>query len=259
VSEIKGRGAWPSTGTGGTYTRKNNEIVPGPFYMLHEDPMRQIGLKTYCQRAESRPVGLNYNAVFHGVVAIQLLCNAYLGSNHSANLPYLSGDGIFGPQTDRAVRLVQTSAGLKADGMVGRNTMKVLLTPRIKLIAAKHKEPWEPLVGIMTYEGAWDPGAVGGADPNDLGLVQINTIAHPHVSFSDAFCPSFAINYAASLIRAGLDAFNGDIRLAIASYNLGIGGTRQWVAAGSPSVWTPPWSTFPRRVDEYVNKILQAA
>lgn len=253
--EQRGRGAWPRDGEGGTITRSKGKTVPGPYYGLHDDALQQIGLRTWCKREMGEPVQLSYNATFHAVVGIQMLCNGYMGR------PQLSGDGIFGPATDIAVRQVQRDAGLVEDGLVGRSTMKALLMPVIKSTAARYNEPWRPIYGILDSEGGWDPGAVGYIDAADWGLAQINTVAHPHVSFAQAFCPSFAVRFIAGYLRGMLDALDGNLEDAVAAYNLGLGGARQWIRDGRPDVWTVPWSTQykDRNVRGYIDRILNAA
>jgi peptidoglycan hydrolase-like protein with peptidoglycan-binding domain len=218
-----------------------------------DDPYQRIGLRTFCQRLDGRDVSQDYSAVFHGVVGIQMLLNNTLSKN-------MNCDGVFGPVTDAAVREFQKSAKLFEDGVVGIRTVRSLMYPLIVDAANKRNESWQPIFGIMQSESGWDPGAIGFTDPNDVGLAQINLIAHPHVSFAQALCPSFATNFVAEYFRNALNQLNNNEDDAIASYNLGIGGTRMWIAAGRPDVWTPPWSgSGPRKVSEYIAKIRSAA
>ena len=243
-----GRGAWPSKGTGGTL--RANGTAPGPFYCLASDPLNQIGLKTWCIRADGRPVRQEYNATFHAVVGIQMLCNGYAGTS-------LNCDGIFGPVTKEAVIAAQKKAGLSADGVVGQKTMKSLLLPVIKAKSTTTVD-WRAVYGILRFEGALDPGAIGYLDTTDWGLAQINSNAHPDVSFAQAFCPSFAVQFIVNYLTYSLTVLNGDIRLAIASYNLGIGGTREWLRLGQPTIWTPSWSSVTRNTSMYIDRILSA-
>lgn len=257
MAEYTGRGAWSRTGRGGTLrlSSTTGTTVPGPFYMLErsDDPYQRIGLRTFCQRLDGRSVTQDYNAVFHGVVGIQMLLNDALNKT-------MNCDGVFGPVTDAAVKDYQKSAKLVSDGIVGIKTMSNLMYPLVLKVANKYNEAWQPIFGILQSESGWDPAAIGGIDPNDTGLAQINLIAHPQVSFAQALCPSFATNFVASYFRNALDQLNGNENDAIASYNLGIGGTRMWISDGRPDVWTPPWSNSgPRKVAEYIAKIRSAA
>ena len=246
-----GRGAWSSKGIGGTLKPSRGKTIPGPYYMLAENDIDQIGLGTWCRRAQGLPVNQDYNATFHGVVGIQLLLNSYVGAN-------LEGDGIFGPTTKWYTVVAQKKAGLVEDGVIGIKTMKALLLPLIQRTAAKFNEPWEPIYGVLRFEGALDPGAVGYIDPQDWGLAQINTKYHPEVSFAQAFCPSYATAFVANYLRYGLDSLDGNLRDAVVSYNLGIGGARQWIRAGRPDVWTPVGSDLERKPNEYIDRILNA-
>lgn len=253
MTEYQGRGAWSKVG--GTLKKavvnKKTVTVPGPYYMLATDPNQRVGLRPWLLNYAGQKVDLNESAVWHGVVAIQVLI-VWLGISCPIH-------GVFDNDTDIAVRKAQAQLGLIADGIVGQATMKKLLLPLIKRVAStKMDQDWRAIYGILANEGAFDPGAVGYLDSNDLGLAQINLPSHPSVSFSDAFCPSKTVNFVADLLAQGLTAF-GNERDAIASYNLGIGGTRLWIAAGRPDVWTPPWADRERYVRVYIDRILNAA
>lgn len=245
MSDYQGRGAWSSKGVGGTLKDNNN---PGPYYMYTNRTLAQIGAVAYFNRDAGRPTELNFLATYHGVVGIQTLLN-------SQHFP-CPVTGVFTSETDAAVKVAQRTLGLVADGKVGQTTMKTLLKPLVVSTAKKSMniDP-QPIWGILANEGAFDPGAVGFYDSNDLGLAQINILAHPEVTISQAFCPSYSVQFVADKIAAGISEFH-DVELAIAAYNLGIGGTKQWIAAGRPDIWTPPWADKPRNVRKYIDNIL---
>lgn len=246
----QGRGAWPRDGQGGTLDAAG--AAPGKYYSLAQEPLKQIGLKTLCRKLQGESVAVDYDATYHGVLAIQAL----LIEDFNANL---NGDGVYGPSTRDSVVEAQKSFGVTADGVVGPETMRWLLWPHIHQIANYRNVPWNIIYGLLQNEGAWDPGAVGWVDGNDLGLAQINLTYHPDVTLSEAFCSSFAINFIANYMATALQAFDNNVIDATVSYNLGIGGARQWIRDGRPIQWTPPWSPLERRPFEYADRILNAA
>lgn len=249
MAEYQGRGAWSSKGVGGTLKPLKKVVVPGPYYMLHPNPLGQVGAKAWLFNLIGQPVELNELATYHGVIAIQVLVNQ-LGFQCPIS-------GVFTVETDQAVKGAQAKLGLKADGVVGQTTMKALINPvAAKIAKALMDIDPKPLYGILQNEGAYDPGAVGYFDANDLGLAQINILSHPNVTISNAFCPSFAIKFIADKIAYGVNEFH-DIELAVASYNLGITGTKEWVRLGMPNEWVPSWATKPRNTREYINRILK--
>lgn len=78
------------------------------------------------------------------------------------------------------------------------------------------------LAAVLFQESRYNPKAVGG-DPNDRGIAQINSIAFPNVSSSQAFDPSFAIPFAAKKLADDIAYFE-DVNRGIAAYNVGRGG-----------------------------------
>lgn len=248
--EREGRGAWPNDGRGGTLNAKGTG--PGKFYTLSQDPLKQVGLAKICRELKSQPIPRDENATFHAVLAIQAL----LIEDFSANL---KGDGVFGPETFEAVKSAQRWLAITVDGVVGIETMKWLLWPHIHRIAKIHEIPWNVIYGFIQNEGNWDPGAVGYIDSNDVGLAQINLPSHPSVTESQAFCPSFSMFFIAGYIQNAMAELNNNVIDAVVSYNLGIGGTRQWIRAGRPTAWTPVGSDLERKPFEYAERILNAA
>jgi hypothetical protein len=245
---MSGRGAWNTRGVGGTLTRdRTGKIIPGRWYLAADGDQR-ISIKVFRQLRNGVTPEINDLAVFLGAKAIQKL----LGFDERGQ------DGLIGPLTDGRIRNKQKELGVAQDGLIGPKTMKAMLMPLVRDMAKKYDVRWQILCGKLTYEGAWDPGAVGFSDANDLGLSQISIVAHPSVSPEQAFDPEFALDFGAKFMRSNLDAFNGNERDAIAAYNLGQGGTRQWISAGRPDTWQGSWMSSPRNVKAYIDRILGA-
>lgn len=247
----QGRGAWPSDGRGGTLS---NPTTPGKYYMLGEG-WNTVGIHAVLRFLDGQSnIPFDEIAVHNGVKGIQSLLNACDGIKNKVTV-----DGVFGKQTDTAVRELQKIGSLPINGVVGPATMKTLmLLPIVKDSATKNIS-WEAVYGLLAFEGGWDPGAVGYVDSNDLGLAQVNTKAHPTVTVTRAYDPFWAIGFIENYLINARTYLGNNIRDMVASYNLGIGGARQWIAAGRPDVvWQPSWSTTPRKPNEYIDKILNA-
>lgn len=240
---MTGRGAWSVAGQGGTLNVGGK--TAGPYYCL------AVG-RPWVGTLGANP-DANTRAVHGGVVAIQQALNA---QNNAALLV----DGLFGPATYRAVTAWQTkqppSANTGIWGGVGPDSARALFVPQIKQLVT---DGWAYVVGgILNAESMWDPGAVGYIDDTDLGLAQINGPSHPDLSDAERLNPQVAIGFAHNQFLANLHYFGGDLRTAVAAYNLGQGGATTWKKAGSPAIWTPPGSTAARDVAGYIDRILTA-
>jgi hypothetical protein len=64
---------------------------------------------------------------------------------------------------------------------------------------------------------------------------------------------NFVIDYMNNAIRN----FDGVVRDAIASYNLGSGGARDWISQGRPEWYTPKGQTKARNVWAYIDSVLK--
>jgi peptidoglycan hydrolase-like protein with peptidoglycan-binding domain len=162
-----GRGAWPASGRGGTLALDG---TPGGYYLY---------------RAGSAIVGsgglaaadLDHRAVAYGVKAIQFALRWH-GSTVIA-------DARYGPATATAVAAFQKTVSAQpyvdtvhpADpaGVVGKGTAFHLFAPMANAYAQRAGVPVGVAHGIVELESAWDPGAVGGTTPQDLGLAQWRT------------------------------------------------------------------------------------
>jgi soluble lytic murein transglycosylase-like protein len=210
-----------------------------------------IGVKVHIALANKQQVTINDYAVYLGVKAIQRRLNITLGTD-------LAVDGMLGPKTDAVIKQLQTKLGVVADGMIGPNTATALFLPVIKEEAKNYGVDWSIVAGLIKQESQFDPGAVGYQDTHDMGLGQINLTSHPDVSVEQAFTPAFAVDYVADRFRGALVYWKGNVRDAIASYNLGNGGTNEWIKKGRPDIWTPSWDSVPRNTKEYIDNILNA-
>lgn len=116
--------------------------------------------------------------------------------------------------------------------------------------AAREKQINEALLSALLFqESRFNPGALGGNQTSrDRGIAQINSVAYPGVTDEQAYDPSFAVPFAANLLRENIDRFGGDISRGVAAYNVGPGGA---------SVTGPaPFGGGPRG-QQYIDSIAQ--
>jgi hypothetical protein len=198
-----------------------------------------------------RPDDVNVRAVNAGVFAIQ----------RALNRRFKEGDikvtGVFDQATSDLVQRFQSErmSGQTPWPGCGPDTAKALFSPDIKSRCKKKGWPDPAVVcGVIKMESNFDPGAVGLVDDRDLGLAQINGAAHPDLSEGERLAPltaiDFVIDYLANATRALKDE-----DLAIASYNLGIGGATAWDKAGRPNPYAPAPGAPKRDVNAYIAKI----
>lgn len=238
----RGRGAWAVSGLGGTLNVDGRS--KGPYYCLAAAGVRKVG---------DIPAGsdINSRAVRAGVLAIQ---NAL----QRRQVP-VKVTGVFDAQTKSAVAAFQREhmPGESDWGGVGPETAEALFHHDVKVRAqAAGLSEWWAVCGIAYHESTYDPGAVGYLDPSDLGLFQINGPAHPDMTEQQRLQPIPSIIFAAEYLIGARGSLGGNLRDAVASYNLGVGGARTWIRAGRPDTWTPTGSTTPRDVTGYIDGIL---
>jgi len=233
---MTGRGAWPTNGSGGTKKYKDG-TQPGPYYYLG---------------AGESVTDVNSFAVHEAVKAYQKALRRVQDN------PNIVIDGVFGTQTSRAVLHFQQEhpeVG-KPWGGIGPETSKAILYPSLLRQVKKREFPYPKVVsGVVKTESLWDAGAVGYLDDDDYGLAQINGPSHPNLTDEERFEPKRAFNFIIDYLNNALSRLDNDLDLAIASYNLGIGGARQWDIAGRPNYWTPVGSDRLRNVRAYIDNI----
>lgn len=240
-----GRAAWPDSGLGGTLDGSGK--APGPLYRAPVGDQQLPGLVGFRALKAGTSVDINSYAVFAAVRAIQALVGAGV-------------DGLFGQETGAKLVAWQDSHGQVDDGLFGEVSSKAMFLPFVN--AAVNKATTDTTArasirklahGHIGYESGWDPGAVGGTTPHDLGLGQINGPANPSLNVDDRLNPRVAIPYVVYLVQANLTAMGGVEEDAIAAYNLGVTGAKEWVRLGRPEVWN---GRFVRR---YIRSVQAAA
>lgn len=244
-----GRGAWPAkTGRGGTLN--SSGTGPGPYYRKRRwgSSAKLVGKVGADAVKNQQPVSIDYYAVYKAVQTIQ----RWLGAE---------ADGVYGRETKNVVKQWQSEMNLKADGVFGPTAARALFEPVILREASK-ADPGSAVlgpivVGHISWESGFDPGAVGGVSPHDLGLCQINGIAHPDMSVDKRLTSLPSIKWAVDFVKSNLDEFPNNLDAGIAAYNLGKGGARSWVRAGSPDVWERDGKTTDVR--RYVDEIKSRA
>lgn len=236
---------WSTGGRGGTLEFGGDGTTrPGPYYMLASPTM---GEALVGSGGPNHPE-LNYRAVHFAVKAIQRALNRELGPGT------VRPDGVFGRATKSAVIRWQNKMSISPWGGIGDSSSKLLFMPL--LISSVKTQLQRVVCGLVSHESLWDPGTVGYADPDDLGLGQINMPANPAVTEEQAFQPKVAFEYIELIMAQRLETFDGNLGDAIASYNLGAGGALSWIRAGRPDLWQPsPQGSF-RNVRNYINTVL---
>lgn len=246
----RGRGSYPSSGAGGTLS--SDGMKPGRYYTLNHGDQKMIGLTGYRANQANARVSIDDYAVWRGTVGIQRM----LG---------VTSDGLFGKHTFAALKSWQSSRGLVADGVAGPTTLRAMFSPLARKIAvmagSAHTVLPDLVVGHVGYESGWDVGAVGESTPVDLGLGQINGPSHPTMTEIMRLDPETALRFVAQFVDGNLTSFDGNVRDAVAAYNLGVGGARSWIKAGRPDVWTRTVGdrTVTTYVRRYIDRVLELA
>lgn len=168
---------------------------------------------------------LLYRAVSYGVRDIQMRINE-MGFG-----AILKVDGLLGLNTDWAIGWAQNQFRLTIDGQAGPITCRAMFWSYIKMMG------YSPAVlhsigGIAQHESGYDPGAVGTADPEDLGLVQINGPSHPAMTEAVRFDYHSALKFCGDFLTAAVTKY-GKIDLAVAAY-ANPGWADQWLKTGNP-------------------------
>lgn len=239
---MNGRGAWNNSGLGGT--KKYKSSAPGPYYYLGSG-----------EKPADRPRDPNEYVVHRAVVAYQRALHRRSGDD-------LVYDGVYGQQTHDAVMRFQKNHEEQTGtpwGGIGPQTSEALLRPDLVRVVKRLDIPGvtvDMVSGTIRHESNWDAGAVGYVDIRDVGLAQINAQAHPEWSTEQRLRPVLCFRFVVNYYRNALLELNRNTRDAVASYNLGIGGTRSWIKAGRPDMWTPAGSSTPRNVKAYIDGIL---
>lgn len=246
-----GRGAWPSSGKGGTL--RSDGTLPGRYYRAAAGTALPLGRVAYRADRDSTECSIDEYAVWRAAIGIQA---------ELKDLGFLttSVDGLWGTLTDEAVKKFQTARALTPDGLFGPVSARKLFEPLARkyctTIDSTHADMLaRVVVGTINWESGWDAGAVG-SDVNDLGLGQINGPANPTLSINDRFSPRTALPWVTRFCDGNLAYFSYDLDAGIAAYNLGRAGAKRWVTEGKPDIFLV--NGVPRDVRKYITQILSA-
>jgi hypothetical protein len=245
VTPTRGRGAFPSSGLGGTLNASGTAL--GAYYRAPAvGSVNMIGLTAARAERDGTSVSVNDYATYMAVRWYQKFFSATV-------------DGIWGPKTDQLVKAWQSKNGLVADGVLGPKTSRAILVPlanaESKSVNSAHPELAGLVRGHVSWESNWDIGAVGGSTPQDLGLGQINGPSHPDMTIQDRLTPEKALAWVANFVNFNLKAFSYNVRDAVAAYNLGTGGAYSWIRSGRPDVWVNS-SGRSIEVKKYIDNVL---
>lgn len=181
-----GRGAWSRAG------------IDTDFRYYYRPLGKKVG-----NEAE---LSLAHWAVSAGVYALQARLDA---------LGHMSGQwkkGIFGYSTRRGLKAFQAANSLKVDGTLYWDDAKALWFPVIDRYEATRGIPDHFLRGIINFESAMDPGAVGyfiyypDFRGVDRALGQINSEAQAQITWRQAFQPWTALAWSADRL---VDTYRG--------------------------------------------------
>lgn len=235
-----GRGAW--TLTGGLLPVKPGSKSKSGYYRRAVEDELPVGYAWLSKSDTSH----HAQCVWMGVKSIQAL----LG---------ITEDGWFGPATQAASVGAQQAAGIVADGIVGRSTMRVLLTPIVHDLSVHISVPESILGGIAANESALDPAAVG-VNGEDHGVVQINLAAHPEVSLETSMNPADSLHFAAEDLHQTFKIWEGRTKndvdpwdVAIANHNSPLL-AKKWALSGE----APVVKNRPFQIADYVKRVREA-
>jgi len=220
-----GRGSFATNAQlGGTLSA--NGLTAGPYYRAPAGNMAMPGIVAANAVRNGSTCSINEYAVYAAVKALQ---------PHFGATP----DGILGPRSDAAIKTWQKARGLAADGVIGPKSTRFIFEPvAIEAATALNSGHTDAVrrivVGTISVESSFDPGAVGVTTPQDLGLAQINGPAHPAMSVDVRLDPVAAIKWMAGFVLGNLEEFGWNQDAAILAYNLGRTGARYWLEAGQP-------------------------
>lgn len=218
---IFGRRAWTKAGI-------------GDDYRYHYRPGVKVG--------EEAEKSLDHWAVSAGVYGIQARLVA---------LGFLKAPvrGSFGYGLRTAVIAFQKDAGIEADGTVGISDARALWTPVIDAAESDHSIPDHWVRGQINGESSLDPGALGWQIyyPDfrgvDRGMGQINSEAHPEITWGQSYQPWTAIEWTAKRLRDSFDTFQRQFpktpvatlwEAAVCAHNSPVA-AYDWLKTGTPS------------------------
>jgi hypothetical protein len=176
------------------------------------------------------------------------------GSNLVVDTP------VLGEAFTNRVKEFQAAKDITVSGKVGAATAKELFRKRVEAKEDEFGFPRGTIGKKLVLESACDPVAIGGTDPDDSGIAQINVRIHTGVSLAEAFDPEFAIDWVANYLKGNHARIIREVNVmkaARASYNIGVEYAKQWMQAGFPASGGPMLGSVDSfaRATEYIRLI----
>ena len=172
-------------------------------------------------------------------------------STGSRALDFALGIGAYAPQYDLPEEAPQeggiASALPSRGGPPSKNAEAY--APLIKEAAARHKIPYELLMGIAQTESSFNPAAVGPKTKYGTakGMFQMIDSTARRYGVQDQFDPAQEADGAARYLSDLMKRYNGNAELAAAAYNAGEGNVDKYLSGRAP---------LPAQTQDYVPKVL---
>lgn len=139
---------------------------------------------------------------------------------------------FWGDAVTQRTKDFQKDEGLTVDGVIGRVTARHLFRRRAALMQERYGIPDELVCHLRSWESQSDPVAQGPTGDEGHGQIVLNL--HPDVSIAQAWDPAFVHDFIGRQLK-GAHLFTQDWDGAVAAYNVGWSGAREWVRAGKPT------------------------
>jgi len=172
-------------------------------------------------------------------------------STGSRALDFALGIGAYAPQYDLPEEAPQeggiASALPSRGGPPSKNAEAY--APLIKEAAARHKIPYELLMGIAQTESSFNPAAIGPKTKYGTakGMFQMIDSTARRYGVQDQFDPAQEADGAARYLSDLMKRYNGNAELAAAAYNAGEGNVDKYLSGRAP---------LPAQTQDYVPKVL---
>lgn len=166
---------------------------------------------------------------------IKAFKQALIANGHGAGIDVTLP--VFGSSMEKRTKDFQRAVSVSVDGVIGPTTSRHLLRHYSFALEASGavEIPNHLLQKLCGAESDHDPVAQGYADPLDEGWAQLHLPYYPGLTVEQAWEPSVAGQKASHALKTFFSDYAADWDGAVASWNVGSGTAKAWVAAGKPA------------------------